>query len=786
MPEMCTHFAFAFGFFVVHLSCLSTYKDFLSFSACTFHCILCITITEFLIAAMLNFLDCGKPHIYETPILLDSLELFSASSRGSTSCSSRSVESDFTSSTEVDSGYSSSVDIRRFNLLNGESSPEQQKANFGASYENTIIGVQSTTKTSPTYELMCPALNIASASSPIPIPQVGSREARYVREQRNIVPTPLSEDKCPLDFSNFRDPQLSSGKDASLPPLPMKNSASLPNTSTVEPFVQAPRLSKTVSPPGSKRSALDSGVGETLVREMLASLKEVGIEKSCDGSSSKPEEEDVYEVLSRPVASHVVPNDLAGHRSSSTSSRDSLKAHSKNAYENHEYDRIKCNSAYQPQSDHCQRDAHCNTWPTQQNYDNHKLKDDTDTTSSSRSCCYDNHNLKTSSELCYDNWKIKNETYDQDGQLSEETKPQSCYENVELHARVDKMLINEEICQESERSFSSNKARTARKSYENCLPRSSYENFTPKRLKDDSAQRDLEIADKNLYENCEDLDKRKESLTSAHELSRSLPTNCYCVDVVSGNLPHESMSLIVEKRSPLVLTRVKSFDDMEQRNCLTGANKGGPVGDSDGSVESHDHPVPPPRWKHLARLSRTQSLTCCSQERWTMAVNPEIASALKKRSSGTINGTCIDASIEPSTDLQVAKDPQIEVLAPERPALPPRVKEKNVGITKRSNAAGKSYENVELPSKMSSEEVSTDCPPKIPPKKKQSSGSITYASKMSNATTRALHYENVDVVNGFHFTRNGNSASEFENCTPPPLPRKLSQIKVPVEGTLPG
>ena len=748
-----------------------------------------------------HFPDCGSVHIYETPVLLDSADLFTTNSRGSTSRSSRSVESDFTSSTEVDSGYSSSVDVRRFNVLNGDSSPEQQKANFGASYENTSIGKQNTKSATDMYELMAPAFNVGPASSPIPIPKQGSGEPRYVREQCNVPLTPqLSEDKCPLDFCNLRNQNVSTTQVVSPPPAPAKSSSSLPTSSAVQISPQEPRLSKTVSPPGSKKS--DSGVRETFAQEMFTLLKEVNKEKSLDGSTNKPVEEDIYEDLSRPFVS--VPSDLTGHRTSSTSSRDSLKARNESSYENHcfpvhgnntlvhtsqnehsavnnEYDRIRCNSAHQAQSGHELRDVRCSTWPTQQNYDNHKLRDDTTAVSTSRNCCYDNHKLRSlpSSDLSYDNWKIKNEVCDGDAQLTEGKKPRSCYENVEWPV-----------------------AETRRQSYENCLPKSlpsSYENFTPKPLQNKSAKCEQKNVSGSLYENCEvlDIDKRKgtsegETLSiimsrlrdqgdsEAQELSCSLPTNCCCVDVVPGELPHESMSMIVEKRSPHSLTRVRSVNAIEQKG-LTGECEDRVIG---------GNPVPPPRWKRMARLSRTQSLVGCSQEQWAVAINPEIASVLRKRYNRAVDGTAVGAPAELYANKvsESSKDPQIEAVDSEKPALPPRAEENSAVTTKHLNTTGNAYENVMLQGKTCTEEVSSTAsgPPELPPKMKRSYGSNTF--KVSNATTtRALHYENVDVVhvNGFHFESSGNVGPELENDVPPPLPRKLSQKKVCAPPTIP-
>lgn len=760
--------------------------------------------------------DCGRPHIYETPILLDSPDLFTTSSSVGTSRSSRSVESDFTSSTEVDSGYSSSVDFRRFHVLNGEHSPENQKAIFGATYENTSIGKQNTKNTGAMYELMSPAFNIGPVSSPIPIPKQGSGEPRYVRNQRSLQPTPsLSGDKCQLNFSNFGNPKFSDSQAVCPPPLPPKKSASLPNSSVTMPQ-EFTRLSKTVSPPGSKKGPLKSGVGEIFAKEMSTFLKEVSIKESCDDPSSIPEEDDIYEDLSRPFG--VVPAaDQSCTTANDTVSSKPLKAVNKNSYENHcfpvmcdaqkeqnvpddGYDRIRCNSGCQSPSDDAHRNTCCNTWPAAQNYDNHKLRDDK--ASTSRSCCYDNHklsNLETqssSSDLCYDNWKITNKVSDVNAGLSEKQQSKSCYENVE--GPVNKTLANFEETRhvtagtfKSDTSTSLNRAGTARQSYENCLPRSgptSYENFIPKLLQQNIVKSDKESINEGLYENCEVLDKRKnrseegtwsetmsenkeENEGRAKELSRSLPANCCCVDVVPGEQSHESMSMIVEKSS-LSLPRVRSVDAIRHKTCPSDADKDDPV----GFMEFLDHPVPPPRWKRIARLNQTRSLEVCSKERWTVDMDPDIASVLRKRWNETVDST-VGASAEPNGDSSLSDDTQIEAAEPDKPALPPRVEENSQAISSDVKQFNNAYENVALPRKISTEEKSASYAPELPPKMQQSNEGNTF--KMSTVSTRALHYENVHVVNGFHLESNGDVAQDEGNRTPPPLPKKMSQKKGP-------
>ena len=757
-----------------------------------------------LTAVSFYFLACGSVHIYETPVLLDSVDPFTTSSRRSTSQSSRSAESDLTSSTEVDSGYSSSVDIRRFNLLNGESSPEQHKANFGASYENTSIGMENRKNPMNAYEFMSPPFTFGSVSSPISIPKQGSGESWHARGDYNIPPTPVStEGKCPLNFGNFFDPHFSDGKGESPPPLSAKTSASLPNTSTVQTSLQEPRLSKTSSPPSSKRT---SSSGETFAPEMLTFQKEVNIQKSTGGSSSKPEEDDVYEELAKQSD---IPADLPGNRANSTTSRDSLKAHNENSYENHHfhlmfksqkegdgldcgYDRIQCNSAHQPQRGREVFDARCNSWPIQQNYDNHKLRDVGSTVSPSQNCCYDNHRLRSletalsPSDLCYDNWKIKNEECN----VSEKKKRPSCYENAEL-------LNGEEICHgtetscSAEKTGSSNKTSIVAQSYENCLPKSaktSYENFTPKHLQGGSFGSDQKGVSTLLYENCEVLDKKtktSETLkgsTSGNRdrngchfqgLSSSLPMDCCCVDVIHED--NECMSIIIQKRTLPTLARSTSVNVIENADFPVDASKGDAIGLGLSGDSDENHPIPPPRWKRIARLSQLLSVEGCSQAKWSVSLNPEIASALRKRCNGAAANDADDTPIKLQNDSHLVQDPQTEALESEK-TLPPHVKASSaVAINKQLNMTCSAYENVLLQSKNSTEEISSGCPPELPPKKKQSTGSES--SSKSNTTTRTLHYENVDLVNGYHVESNRDVASELESCTPPPLPRKMSQKK---------
>ena len=752
--------------------------------------------------------DCGSARIYETPVLLYSSELFSTAYSGSTSFSGRSVESDLTSSTEVDSGYSSSVDIRRFNSLTSENSPEQQKANFEALYENTSIKKRDAKAS--VYELMSPPA--AHVSSPIPIPNQGTGQPRYSREHHGTQSSPPSTDKkCPLDFSNLGDPGLSVSKPTSTS-LSTKISTSLPSSSVVQSQDKPRRLSKTVSPPAGKPSPLESSAEETVDQKMLTFLTRVGGYKTNDASSSKAEEEDIYEDLSRPCAA--VPAFPSERGGGTPSSKTSLEVNNAHSYENHsisveeqstkkrepcedqnsqheaaDQDRVKCNSSCQLQNDHQLRDARSNTWPTQQNYDNHKLKD-AYVASSSGGRCYDNHKLRPSetnlrsSDAYYDNWKIKNEACDSTEASHKVTH--ACYENVELQTGKT-VASKQEHSQESAASYkreketSSNKADTTGQRYENCHLNSKHTsrgNFTPK-VSLESSQKHCSDS---LYENCEIVGKKKGSQEEGtlglvvpryqdkndRKLCHSLPTNCHCVGMVPDELDG-FMRMILEKRSPLVLVRVGSADAI-----TVDADKDDPLsfrlnGDRSHNVDFQDHPVPPPRWKRIARMKRTQSLLGSSQQRWEMAMSPELATVLSKRWNGTVASVCAESSQGTNS----LSDPQKEALPTMKPALPPRASS-NVVVAKPLRTSSNAYENVTLPSKPSGKET---CLSELPPKFQRCKGNSTF--KNSSLSSRTLHYENVAGINGFHVVGNKNVQPQLESDSPPPLPKKLSQTKVP-------
>ena len=680
-------------------------------------------------------------------------------------------------------------------------------------YENTSIRKQDAKAT--VYELMSPP--VGQVSSPIPIPNQGTGQPRYSKEQHGTKSSPPSTDqKCPLDFSNLLDPGFSAGKPTS-PTLSTKTSTSLPSSSVVQYQVKTQRLSKTVSPPTGKLSPLEPSVGETFAQEKLTFLRRVGGDNLNDASSSKSEEEDIYEDLSRPCAA--VPSFPPERAGGSPSSRTSLKANNAHSYENHcisvkeqrtekhepredlnnqhktaDNDKARCNSSYLLQNDHQLRDVRSNTWPTQQNYDNHKLKD-ADIGATSGSCFYDNHKLRPSetnfrsSHVYCDNWKIKNETCDSSEASHKVTH--ACYENVKLQA--GKTAANKEehsqkdpaSCKQ-DKETSLNKARIAEQRYENYVLNSkhtSHGNFTPKLLHTGSLESNQKHVSDSLYENCEIAGKKKESQEDGtlgltiprHQdkndpkLRHSLPTNCHCVEVVPDELDG-FVRMILEKRSPPSLTRVGSADAIS-----IDADKDDPLSvrltsDCGDNLDVQDHPVPPPRWKRIARMKRTQSLLGSSQKRWEMAVSPELATVLSRRWNRNLASVCVTSS----QDANSMSDPQKEAMQIMKPALPPRANKSSVVVAKPISTRNNAYENFALPSKPSGKEA---CPPELPPKIKRCEGNGTV--KHGSLSSRAMHYENVVGVNGFHVAGNKNDQPQVESDSPPPLPKKRSQTKVP-------
>ena len=86
---------------------------------------------------------------------------------------------------------------------------------------------------------------------------------------------------------------------------------------------------------------------------------------------------------------------------------------------------------------------------------------------------------------------------------------------------------------------------------------------------------------------------------------------------------------------------------------------------------------------------------------------------------------------------------------------------------KAANSSSNAYENVRLPCETP---VQKNTPPELPPKLQRSNEKVSFQSTTQRA--RALHYENVNVLNDFY------AVSQIANdSSPPPLPRKLSKAK---------
>lgn len=732
--------------------------------------------------------DCGSEHIYETPIFIYSSDSFKTGSSVGTTFSGRSVESDLASLTDVDSGYSS--------YSFGENSSLQRKTKVSAFYENASIRKQDTQDTS--HELMSPASG--PVSSPIPIPRQSRGELRFARRQNDTSSTPLSStgQKYPFDL-NFLSPQLSGSETVAPSPDPPKTSASLPISPVTELQENSPRLSKTVSPLPSKKSHRDSGIEETIALEMLTVLKGAGENESCVRPLTKEdEEESIYEELIGPFVA--VPSNPKGSGVTIASSGKPLTAHKKHSYENYalplkqerssrqdlakdqssnDADGSRYNSAYGVQSDQKLGDNRSYTRPTQQNYDNHKLNGAG--VVSSDEGCYDNHKLRNSSnatrqptDACHDKLRIngKESKSAMSELLKEHQRPQSlkpCYENVELQTGKHKVnngrpsqksATSEERCNNS--SLTSQQM-----SY-------MYEFMTPKSLQKEDLTQDCKKqgTTDSIYENCEIFDNttakfemevggmiiprsKQQNDSNSRKLCYSLPTNCHCVGVVPGD-PQGLLHMILEKRSQPLLTRVGSADAIRINAWKDYPLSTGDLRDSRDHLDLQGHPVPPLRWKRLARMRRTLSFTCCSNNQWEITVSPELASVMSKRLKETVVCSRKGASS--------VNGHHSEALETGKSCLPPRADQKYEAITKVRNSYNNAYENV-LPRESLSEETS---PPELPPKLQRSNKKASLIS--TTRITKALHYENVNVVNGF------GAVSQIEDdSSPPPLPRKLSK-----------
>ena len=730
----------------------------------------------------------------------------------STTFSGQSVESDLASSTDVDSGYSSSVDVRRFRHLYDENSSGKQKARVENFYENASIRKQDTKDT--TYELMYPASG--PVSSPIPIPRQSTGELRFVRIQNDTSSTPPSRtgQKCPLDL-NFSSPRLSAGETEAPSLVTQNTSTSLPPSSATELHENSPRLSRTVSPRPSKKSQRDSGIGETLAQDLLTFSKGAGGDKSSvRPNSKKAEEEDIYEELSGPFTS--VPSNPKGSIVTNTSSSVPLTAHKKHSYENYalplkqqlsstkdhakdqsinEADRSRCNSANQVLDEQELRDSRCNTWPSQQNYVNHKLKEAG--LMPSDEGFYDNHKLRTTSDAfqptsdaCYDNWKISNKESESVGEfLREEQTP--CYENVELQT-VKHKVNNGNLSQKSGTSLGSheetlsnqNKTREERcnnSSFTSHQKTCMYECMIPKYLQNGDLMQEYKKQGntESIYENCETVDYRKDNPeevvggmviprsirqndSNSRKLCRSLPTNCHCVGVAPGD-PYGLLNMILEKRSQPLLTRVGSADAIRVNAWKDDPLTAGGPRESGDHLDLQGHPVPPPRWKRLARMKRPLSFTCCSHNQWEITISPELASVLSKR----LNGSALGSSAWLKAGASSLNGHHSEAVEMGKPCLPPPSDQRDKITTKARNSSSNAYENVRLPCETP---VQKNTPPELPPKLQWSNEKVSFQSTTQRA--RALHYENVNVVNDFH------AVSQIAyDSSPPPLPRKLSKAK---------
>lgn len=685
--------------------------------------------------------ECGSVHIYETPVLLDSASFLRTNSTEYSYKSSVSVESDVTSSTDADSGYSSSIDIRRTNnISNSENSPERKKESLGASYENTNIVVPNTKRPVSGYVFMSPAFSNGPVSNPIPIPKQMSGEKRYARLYHNGQAGPvLSTDKCPLDFSGHSDTHINMKSPVSLETQPLSNTSAAP-------FQEDPTLPQ----------SLASITGQMFSPDSRTPLRETVSQRSSAGSSRAQDEDDVYVELSK-LASNITPFPSV-KQVSVPSSKDLAKYNIENSYQNHcvfqkgetshskHDERIRSLSAPHTHSDNVEPNA--NTLSQTNCYENHKLHSHKDASSSSR--------------VSYDNWKLQNTTSN-----AAEKRPPS-YENVKVSIEEKTSHENDPVPlkEETETLKSSN----LRLNYENFVPESqlsSYENFTPKNSQDDTDTFDL--GNEGMTESLRTLilrNRKDGKCSSSQRLSCSLPENSRCVDVISDS--NEAIKLVLEKRNSVVLTKAGSASLIEQIDCSSNEGNGGPANQASAYGDLDDfHPVPPPRWKHLRRIGKTCQ-NPCSQGRWSVPLNPQIATALKQWYIGTADNT-VDRSVVPGS--------QMESLESDEPALLPNGHEKNIGESDSSHRDPpcNAYENVMLQGTKSSLEASSSFPPELPLKKKQTSS--------GNGTSRALHYENVNLMN---IVPNGSLVRDLETCVPPPLPRKMSQKNEYACGITPG
>ena len=691
-------------------------------------------------------LECGSVHIYDTPVLLDSASFPRTNSTECSYKSSVSVESDVTSSTDADSGYSSSIDTRRTsNVSNSENSPERKKGSLGASYENTNIVVPNAKRPVSGYVFMSPAFSNGPVSNPIPIPKQMSGEQRYVRREHNVQAGPvLSTDKCPLDFSGHSDTHITMKSPVSLETQPLSNTSAAP-------FQEDPTLPQ----------SLTSSTGQIFSPDRRTPLRETISQRSSARSSKAQDEDDVYVELSKP-ASNITPFPSV-QQVSVPSSKDLAKYNMENSYQNHcvfqqgetshskHDERIHSLSAPHTNSDNVEPNA--NALSQTNCYENHKLNSCKDASSSSR--------------VSYDNWKLQNTPSN-----AAEKRPSS-YENVKVSIKEKSSHENDPV--PFNEGTETLKSSNLKLNYENWVPESpisSYENFTPK----NSDSLDLGNGGKMMDEYCAEMtdslrtlilrNRKDGKCNSSQGLSCSLPENSRCVDVISDS--NKAIKLVLEKRNSVVLTKAGSASLIEQIDCFSNEGNGGSANQVSAYGDLDDfHPVPPPRWKHLKRIGKTCQNTC-SRERWSVPLNPEIATALKQWHIGTADNT-VDGSVVPGS--------QKESLESDEPALLPNGHDENNrgSCSSHRDPLCNAYENVMLQRAKSSLEASSSFRPELPLKKKQTSN--------GNGTSRALHYENVNLMN---IVPNGIVVRDLETCVPPPLPRKMSQRNEYACGITPG
>ena len=710
------------------------------------------------------------------------------SSSRSSSQSSRSSESNLTSSVECDSGYSSSVDTRRFRLSNGDDSPVQRKANLEASYENTeprrpCAGKQDI---QPVYELMCPATG--AVSSPIPIPRPGSGEARYVRKHCSPSTPRRAVEKCPLDFSSSFDEQNSVNK--AEPP--------------------------TLLPPGQNdKWRADSDIGGSFVKDTLTFVEKVDVETSGMADvSAKNEEDDIYVELSTPCVPFGSAPGIDSIGSPSSRSQRSLQR--EHLYENHaipgrddisgsmvsgerEHQRVKCSSGQLSHGNEEPRAwTRCHTWPSKQG--------DEGADSLSASCCYDNHKLKVAvtdsprSSSQYDNCKIRNEKCDCTNDSPEarvwrrrvSESVDRHYENVELNVGEPSEVLYENVALSHETVAEQKECSSGDGNQKTVTVSPCYENVTPRGPQDGAAESGVNSTSELFYENWPIQDTKERSVSEEIPgvvvaglieetrcqvpggVSSSLPTNRTSLRLASGE-EIESPTMMAVKRirrsnSADAIRRDSMCEDHASSNVRPSSL---PCG-SDIAPESDcdERPIPPPRWKRIARMNQTRSVN----------LTPERASVMLKRLKITEGAS---PEVEASVD-----NPSLNCAPPQRadtkkPSLLPEAKGNratafNNGTpssrgrhahdnAKASGIASVNQSDVSVNQSELSVELNA---PKLPPKVHAANKATCSNQRLSRP--KAAQYENVTIMAG-----NTIVSPELVDDTIPPLPRKLSRSKSP-------